>query len=278
MNTDDRLGEIVTALEKAGVDCLVVGGHAVRFHGLWRNTDDFDLHVSPECWDDLPQRLAACSGISAVMVEGPSWRRGAFRRFRIGTLPTGADEWLEFWRTNHLLGPFEQLKSRSIQGNYGSRTMRFLGIGDLIRSKETEREQDWQDVSRLEEFQDAQLSVQASHGKIATSTALSSCRSRAGFSAYLQTNALNDRIEIAEALTLTTNPVTQSYLLPFSPGTQLATDSVMPIEPMLLARLRSETPGGRMHHSIVEIVRRRYIEFRREQDRQDKQAALKAAE
>lgn len=276
MNPDDRLGEIITALESAGVDCLVVGGHAVRFHGLWRNTDDFDLHVSPACWDDLPERLAQCGAFSAVLVEGPSWRRGVFRRFRIGTLSTGTEEWLEFWRTNHLLGPFDQLKSRSIQGRYGSRNIRFLGIGDLIRSKETERDQDWQDVSRLEEFQDARMLAKSNQGLIPLAVALASCRSRAGFTSYLQANAFSNPNLVTEALSASTNPIAQSYLLPFCPGATLAADSVMAIEPMLLTRLRSEIPGGRMHHSIVEIVRRRYIELRREQDRQDKQASLKA--
>jgi hypothetical protein len=42
MNPDIRLAEIVAALEGAGVRCLVMGGHAVRYYGLSRNTIDFD--------------------------------------------------------------------------------------------------------------------------------------------------------------------------------------------------------------------------------------------
>ncbi len=43
MSPEGRLAAIVTALEAAGVACLVVGGHAVRPFGLRRYTNDFDL-------------------------------------------------------------------------------------------------------------------------------------------------------------------------------------------------------------------------------------------
>ena len=46
------------------------------------------------------------------LTEGPSWRPGSFRRFLLGQLPDGRDEWLEFWRTNHLLPPFAELYGR----------------------------------------------------------------------------------------------------------------------------------------------------------------------
>jgi hypothetical protein len=42
MNPDIRLAEIVAALEGAGVRCLVMGGHAVRYYRVSRNTIDFD--------------------------------------------------------------------------------------------------------------------------------------------------------------------------------------------------------------------------------------------
>ena len=57
MNAEARLAEIVTALAQVGLTCLVMGGHAVRFYGLDRNTVDYDLHLAPECWNDLPRKL-----------------------------------------------------------------------------------------------------------------------------------------------------------------------------------------------------------------------------
>jgi hypothetical protein len=43
VNPDARLAEVVSALEVAGVSCLVMGGHAVRFYGISRHTNDVDL-------------------------------------------------------------------------------------------------------------------------------------------------------------------------------------------------------------------------------------------
>lgn len=84
--------------------------------------------------------------------EGVSWRPDSFRRFVLGRLPDGREERLEFWRRNHLLAPFDELHARRTEGAYGGETIAFIGLDDLIRSKETEREDDWRDVSLLEEL------------------------------------------------------------------------------------------------------------------------------
>ena len=39
MTPDVRLAEVISALEAAGVSCLVMGGHAVRFYELSRYTN-----------------------------------------------------------------------------------------------------------------------------------------------------------------------------------------------------------------------------------------------
>ncbi len=155
MNPAFRLAEIVSALEQVGLTVLVMGGHAVRYYGIDRNTIDYDLHLSPADWDDLDARLERSSlGSGRPLNRGPSWRPGSFQRFLLGLLSDGRDEWLEFWRDNHLLSPFADLYSRREEGLYGGRTIAFLSLPDLIRSKETERETDWQDIAGLEEIQD----------------------------------------------------------------------------------------------------------------------------
>ena len=58
MNPEERLAAIVAALESVGLSCLVLGGHAVRFYGLQRHTNDFDLTLAPDGWNDLGDRLA----------------------------------------------------------------------------------------------------------------------------------------------------------------------------------------------------------------------------
>lgn len=58
MTPEERLAGIIAALEAVGISCLVMGGHAVWFYGLARNTNDFDLTVAPASWDDLANNLA----------------------------------------------------------------------------------------------------------------------------------------------------------------------------------------------------------------------------
>ena len=82
MNSEERLAAIVHALETVGLSCLIMGGHAFRFYGLQRYTNDFDLTLAPDGWDDLADRLARTGLFPASgPVEGNSWRPGAFRRF-----------------------------------------------------------------------------------------------------------------------------------------------------------------------------------------------------
>jgi hypothetical protein len=54
-------------------------------------------------------------------------------------------------------------------------------LPDLIRSKETERERDWQNIAVLEEFLDARRLAQADAGRIERITVLAGLRSRRGF-------------------------------------------------------------------------------------------------
>src|SRR5262245_41344199 len=166
------------------IACRVMGGHAVRYYGLRRSTIAFDLHLAPNAWHDLHARLAAIPLFAGKSIlEGPSWRPHWFRRFQIGRLPDGREEWLEFWCGNHLLSPFSELYARREEGLYGGRILSFLALPDLIRSKETERAVDWQDVAVLEEFLDARLLAQVDSGGRTPPEALSGIRSRSGLEA-----------------------------------------------------------------------------------------------
>jgi hypothetical protein len=267
---DGRLAEVVAALEGVGVSCLVMGGHAVRFYGLSRYTNEVDLHISPEQWDDLSASVGQLKlGTGQPIVEGPSWRPGAFRRFRIGSLADGRDERLEFWRENHLLAPHHELQRRAERGAYGGREITFLGLPDLIRSKETEREADWQDVAALEQFLDARLLARVRAGTMPVETGLASLRSQTGLLGCMEAGLMRPD-SVAVALANTTNPITQTFLLPFAPDVP-SPEPPMPIEPIVLARLRSAVPGSPLHLALVEIVRRRHIAFCKGEDRRDKE-------
>jgi len=276
LSPEERLAAIVTALEAAGVACLVMDGHAVRHYGLQRHTNDFDLTLAPEGWGDLADRLVRSRLFpGGAPVEGTSWRPRTFRRFLVGTLPDGQEEWLEFWKENHLLDPFPELFARREVAPYGGRELSFLGLGDLIRSKETERAKDWDDVSYLEEIQDARLRARCAAGEIGLAEALLWLRSRRGFDTYLAEGRLDDRAAVGAALGQTTNPITQAFLLPLLPDVAVASP-VVTIEPVVERKLRSVAPGSPLHRSLIEVVRRQYKVFCQERDRADKEAIRRA--
>lgn len=150
MTIDERLAWVGAAVRRTGLDFLVLGGHAVRHYGVDRNTTDFDLYTSAST-DEVRRRLAASPDLAHGR-EGPSWRPGDFVRFEIGRLPSGGPEWLEFWVRNHLLRPYDQVYSaREMSTDSG---VPFVGLDDLIASKQTERPSDWQDIEMLEAIAD----------------------------------------------------------------------------------------------------------------------------
>jgi hypothetical protein len=272
VNPEERLAAVARALEAVGLSCLILGGHAVRFYGLQRYTNDFDLTLAPDGWDDLADRLTRTGLFAATgPVEGTSWRPGAFRRFLLGNLADGQEEWLEFWRGNHLLAPFAELFARREVGVYGGGQLAFLSLPDLIRSKETERAKDWDDIAYLEEFLDTRLHAQCVAGMITVAEALARLRSRRGFDTYLAENRFAEAETIRTALERTTSPITQAFLLPWAPAA-VAGSPVVPIEPVVERKLRSVAPASALHRSLVEVVRRQYKVFCQDRDRADKEA------
>lgn len=273
MNPEARLAEIVTALEAVGLTCLVMGGHAVRYYGLQRNTNDYDLHLAPDRWPDLLHLLRQSAiFLGQPVTEGPSWRPGSFRRFQVGRLPDGREEWLEFWRDNHLLPPFAELFARREEGTYGGRSLPFLALPDLIRSKETERAGDWQDVAALEDFLDARLLAQVEQGRLGLAQALTQLRSRGGFENHWQKGYLADSAAIQEALAQTRLSITQAFLLPLHPDPPLLPVPTVPIEPVILNHLRTAKPASALHLALVEAVRRQYKLAVQAADRANKKA------
>ena len=207
---------MAAALAGLGLRALVMGGHAVRFYGVDRATIDFDfcLTLQPAEWEKLPGRLAGSSLFAGpAFREGPSWRPASFRRFVIGQLPDGKEERLEIWLQNHLLAPFPELFSRRSEGVYGGRSVLFLGLDDLVRSKETEREDDWRDVGLLEEIAD-ERGLAAARTPSERVAALSRLRSRRGFERALSGGLLTDETSIPAALDAATHPISGPIFFP----------------------------------------------------------------
>ena len=272
MTATPRLLRVTEALTEARFAFLIMGGHAVRHYGVDRNTFDFDFAVSSNDARDLQGRLQNIDLFSeGRLTEGMSWRRADFRRFQIGVLPTGKEEWLEFWFRNHLLAPFPELYARREEVEEAGRRLPYLSLPDLIRSKETERDDDWADVRLLEEILDSRLlqNATAAHTRI---QALARLRSRRGFEQAEALGLFARGDEPAEALNSALNPMTCAYLLPFVHHAGLGTPP-LPIDAAVEAALRQVAPGSARHLAIVEAVRLAYQRAAKAADRADKERA-----
>lgn len=240
-----------------------MGGHAVRHYGIDRNTLDVDVHVSADAVHDLEDRLGRTRLFSnARLRAGPSWRPEDFRRFQIGLLPNGREEWLEFWIRNHLLAPFPDLYRRREEAVEQGHQLCYLSLPDLIRSKETERDDDWADVRLLEEILDARNLA----GEAEPTMAMSLLRSRRGFEKAEHAGLFRHQDVVRQGIRDASHPVTRAYLLPYVPnaighGLDAAAD----------AALRRIVPGSPRHLAIVEAVRLAYQRAAKAADRTDKE-------
>jgi len=268
MNLDLRLAEVAAAMAEAGLRYLVMGGHAARHYGLLRQTFDFDLHVSLDAALDLPARLSRTRLIlGTTPLEGPTWRAADFRRFLLARLPDGREEWLGFWFRNHLLAPFAELHSRREEAEVAGQTVPFMALPDLIRSKETEREDDWQDVALLEEILDLR-NLGAGASRAAQMEALAGLRSLRGFRLAEQKGLLADAALVEEALTGASNPLARCYLRPFVPSE--CPELLAGVPDLIAEPLQSVKPGSGRHLALVEAVRRTYRQTAMAADRADK--------
>jgi hypothetical protein len=276
LTSADRLALIYEQLVGAGLRVVVLGGHAVRYYGVDRNTVDYDFHValSAEEWRQLPDRLAP---LFVDLREGPSWRPDDFRRFVVGRLADGRDELVECWRRNHLLAPFPELWARREEGAYGGRSVAFLGLRDLIRSKETERESDWQDVAVLEEIADLR-STAAAKTVAETCETLAALRSRRGYEEVARRGWLVDGTLVAGALDRARHPLALAFLLPSSPRHPIRPEPEPPaaIAELLGGVVRDVPPGTARHLALVEAVRRLWKRAAMESDRADKEEASRS--
>jgi hypothetical protein len=273
---EERLAAIYAEIARLGLRALVMGGHAVRFYGVDRSTVDYDLVIAldPPRWGDL-LRIVAASPLLTAAREAQSWRPNEFRRFEIGTLPDGRPERLEFWRQNHLLAPFPELEARKVVGSYGGADVGFLGLDDLIRSKETEREDDWRDARLLEEIADerrlAAAMASLPSGAVA---ALSGIRSQRGFETAQRKGIPGANEWTLQAAALSVHPVTRAFLAPFVPAVPVPeTMGDEATRSLLTGVLTTVEPGSTRHLALVEAVRRLYQRRCMAADRADKERA-----
>jgi hypothetical protein len=272
VNTEERAAALAHELAALGLRALLMGGHAVRFYGVDRSTVDYDfcLALNRPGFAALPSVLLRSPVIAGKSFrEGPSWRPSAFRRFVVGVFPDGREERLEFWRENHLLGPFAELYARRTEGLYGGQRIDILGLDDLIRSKETEREDDWRDVNLLEEIADERRLAAATSPEDRID-AIATLRSHRGFERAVSEGLFGDDALVRETWRIATHPISRAYLLPIMASRTDIFDPTAAVAP-ITAALSEVAFGSARHLALVEAVRRLYRREAMAADRADKE-------
>src|SRR5207245_136130 len=157
---------------------------------------------------------------------------------------------------NHLLAPFPEIYARRMEVEECGHRLSYLSLPDLIRSKETERDDDWADVRLLEEILDGRHQASATDhaGRV---HALSQLRSRRGFEQAEAARLLGGSLELSEAIKRASHPVTCAYLLPFIHGAGVPSPS-LPLDPAVENVLRQLAPGSARHLAMAEAVRLAY--------------------
>ena len=203
------------------------------------------------------------------MIDGPTWRPLAFRRFRLGQLDDRRDEWLEFWRHNHLLAPFAERSQRRELGDYGGEFSRFWRSRTSYAAKKPNATRIgrmspcWMRSSMLA------CSAQARTGTLDRPLVLARVRSRIGFENDLQEGYLGDPAVVHQAILQSTLSIAHAYLLPAIPEVSGLPATSVPMEPVIEKRLRTVSPGSSLHLTLEEAVRRQCMIAMQATDRAD---------
>lgn len=151
-------GAILAALVEAGVDFIVIGGHAVGAHGFTRATKDVDIVPAPDR-ENLARLASVLDGLDHEIVGMEEFARGEVAQPDLEGL-LGGGSWV--LRTKHgrlyvmqLVPPdleYDDLDAEAVDADVFGFDLRLCGYDHLILMKETAgRPQDRIDLQRLRE-------------------------------------------------------------------------------------------------------------------------------
>jgi hypothetical protein len=143
---DADLRELLALLTEHDVEFLVVGGHAVAFHGYPRFTEALDLYVRAEP-ENASRILAALRdfGFGDVGLDVSDFVADD-RVIQLGRAPNRLNLLTRLWDVE-----FEQAWTRRVRGEIDRVPVFILSRQDLIRNKRaTARAQDLADADALE--------------------------------------------------------------------------------------------------------------------------------
>lgn len=138
--------QFCAALNRYGVDYVVIGSEAVAFHGVPRFSVDFDVLVRPTTSNLFRVKAALeASGLGDLSEVDPEVWAKSGALFRIGESPLQIDILL------HISGiDYHAAISDAVEGAYGEVPVRFLGRDSLIKNKKASgRPKDLADVDLL---------------------------------------------------------------------------------------------------------------------------------
>ncbi|MEP7346259.1 MAG: nucleotidyltransferase [Gemmatimonadaceae bacterium] len=146
MTLDKDLREFVELLLSRGVDFVVVGGHAVAYHGYPRLTDDLDLLVlrTPENAQKLVDALTDF-GFASVGLTAADFQIDD-RVIQLGRAPNRIDLITRLYGVE-----IAEVWSRRVEATLDGLSVWMISRDDLIRNKKaTGRTQDLADAEHLE--------------------------------------------------------------------------------------------------------------------------------
>ncbi|MDQ8166083.1 MAG: hypothetical protein P3A28_10065 [Gemmatimonadota bacterium] len=143
---DKDLRELLALFRSKGVEFLIVGGHAVAFHGHPRLTDDLDLFVRPDVANG--ERIVEALrefGFGSLDLS-PEDFQADDRVIQLGRAPNRVDLLTRLYGVE-----FSEAWSRRVGAQLDDAAVWIIGRADLIRNKRaTGRTQDLADAEFLE--------------------------------------------------------------------------------------------------------------------------------
>jgi hypothetical protein len=140
------LREFIELLNSHAVEYLIVGGHAVAFHGYPRLTIDLDFFVRPDR-ENAHRLLAALNvfGFGQVGLDEDTFTNPD-KIVQLGLPPNRIDLLTSISGVS-----FEEAWSRRVAGQLDGLPVAFLGREDLIKNKRASgRPKDLADVAEIE--------------------------------------------------------------------------------------------------------------------------------
>ncbi len=146
MKLHPDLSAFIELLNSERVDYVIVGGHAVAYHGYPRYTGDIDFLVrpTPENAERVRSVLVAF-GFPSTMVENEDFTAPR-KVFQIGKPPNRIDVLTSISGVE-----YDEVHATRISSTLGELPVHFIGRSELLRNKKAAgRTKDMLDVAELE--------------------------------------------------------------------------------------------------------------------------------